>query len=235
MLLFILWGFAVLCFTIINTHEKSKTIREAEFAANVISSGRDYYQKIDEMQDKLRIMRHDFKYHLTAISELTEAGDNKEIDRYLVDLQAQLSENEIQNYCSNSIINALLSRYAERCAKSGVKYDIVTSLPQTLTIPNYDLCIVLGNLLENALEACEKLAEGKYIELRLKPLENQLALMVRNCFDGELTTDGEKVVSTKKEGGLGLKSVEAVVARYDGELITEWDENTFTAYITIRL
>ena len=108
-------------------------------------------------------------------------------------------------------------------------------LPQTLTIPNYELCIILGNLLENAVEACIHQVEGKYIELRLKPLGEQLALMVKNSFNGTLMQNNSRPESTKTDGGFGLKSVEAVVEHYYGELTTQWDGETFTAGVTVQL
>ena len=234
LILFILWGFAVLCFAIINTHEKTKISDEAEYSAKIISSGRDHYQKMDELQEKLSILRHDYKYHITAIGEMANSGDNKGIAEYLDSIGEQLSENELRYYCSNNVINALLSTYAERCAKAGIRFDVVVTMPKILTIPNYDLCIILGNLLENATEACEKLGDGRYIEFWFKPLGQQLALMVKNSFNGEITEDRGKIVSVKENGGLGFKSIEAVAARYDGELTTDWDENSFTASVTIK-
>ena len=234
LILFILWGFAVLCFAIINTHEKTKKGAEAEFASRIITTGRNHYRKMDELYDKLRILNHDYKYHLAVMGELLSSGDEEKISAYLSGVQAKLSEYEMRNYCSNNVINALLSSYSERCDDIGVQFDVTVFLPTTLTIPDYDLCIVVGNLLENALEACAKPDGGGYIQFRVKPLGEQLALMVRNSFDGKLEVNDGKVASTKKEGGLGLRSVEAVAARYDGELTTQCDGEMFTAYVTVR-
>ena len=235
LILFVIWSFAVFCLAIINIHEKTKKSAEAEFASGIISSGRDHYQKMDGLQEKLRILRHDYKYHITAIGELAASGDNEGIARYLSGIQEHLSESEMREYCTNNVINALLSSYAERCAKSDTRYGVEVSLPQNLTIPNYDLCIILGNLLENAMEACGKLTEGKYIEIRLKPLGEQLALIVSNSFDGKLGNGAGRLESAKKDGGYGLKSVEAVAVRYDGELTLEWNADTFTAGLTVKL
>ena len=235
LLIFAFWSFCILCFTIINTHEKTKKSAEAEFASGIISSGRDYYHKMDGMQEKLRILRHDYKYHIAAIGELAASGDNDGIRQHLSGIQAQFSEDDIRDYCSNNVINALLSSYAERCAESGVKFNAVASMPKALTIPNYDLCIILGNLLENAIEACEKLTDGKNIELWVKPLGQQLAIMVRNSFDGNVIHSDDRLLSTKKDGGYGLGSVEAVVKRYEGELTPEWGGGMFTVGVTVKL
>lgn len=232
---FAVWSFCILCFAIINTHEKSKQRYEAELARSIVSSGREHYQKMDEMYTRLRIQRHDYKYHLTAISELLAADNKDDINRYMTEVQTQFSENEMGLYCTNNVINALLSGYAERCAKLGIEYTVEVMLPEQLPVPNYEMCIVLGNLLENAVEACQKLTHNKGIQLLLKPVGGEFALRVRNSFDGRVFEDEGRLKSVKKDGGFGLKSVEAVAIHYGGELITDWTDDTFTAYVTVRL
>ena len=235
LLSFAFWSFCILCFAIINTHEKTKKSAEASFASGIISSGRDHYQRMDEIHEKLRILRHDYQYHMTVLGDLAISGDHEGISSYLSDMQAKLSENEMRNYCANPVVNALLSTYAERCDRSGIAFETAVSLPEMLSIPNYDLCIILGNLLENAMDACSRLTKGRRIELWLKPLGEQLALMVQNSYDGKLAHREGGLASTKRDGGLGLKSVETVATRYDGELTTTWDADTFTAGVTVRL
>lgn len=235
LLLFILWSFAAMCYAIINTHEKSRQRYEAELARSIVSSGREHYQKMDEMYAKLRIQKHDYKYHLTAINEMLAAGNKDDINRYMTEVQAQFSENDMHMFCSNSVINALLTGYAERFSKIGIEFIVDIKLPEQLPVPNYEMCIVLGNLLENAVEACQKLVRNKKIQLLLKPVGGEFALRVRNNFDGKVLEDEGRLKSIKKDGGLGLKSVEAVAVRYGGELITDWTDDTFTAYVTVML
>lgn len=234
-LLFILWSFAVLCFAIINTHEKSKQRYEAEFASDIISTGREHYEKMNEMYDMLRVMRHDYKYHWDTIGELLNSSDKSEAEKYLADIQKQLSENELPNYCSNPVLNALLSSYSERCAKLNVKYDVNVSIPKTIAIPNYEMCIILGNLLENAVEASSRYNGKRRIELIINTQGTHLAIMVKNNFGDDIALDNGLPASTKKDGGLGLRSVQAVVAHHGGELMTEWDKTKFAAYVLMRL
>lgn len=238
--LFVIWSFAVFCFAIINAHERTKQRTDAEFAQSIISTGREHYQKMNEMYDTLAILRHDYKYHLNTIGELVMNEDMEGIKKYLESVKAQAPENELQYYCSNSVINALLGSYAERCAKYNFEFTIRLDMPEALSVPNYEMCIVLGNLLENAFEACQKLKELKRerlpcIELVVKKNETQLLIMVKNSFNGLITQSGDGPASTKKDGGFGLKSVRAVAARYDGYLLTEWDSEAFTAYVAVQL
>ena len=233
-IVFAIWSFIILCFAIINTHEKSKQKYEAEFARDIISSGEDHYKKMNEMYDKLRVMRHDYKFHLDTINELLSAENKNEVEQYLTDVREQFSEKELPNFCSNPVLKALLASYAERCGKFRIKYSISISMPEK-TIPNYEMCIVLGNLLENAVEACTQTNGERKIELTIKTQGVHFALMIKNSCKGEIIAKNGLPVNTRYNRGSGLRSVQAIAARYGGELITEWNENTFTVYVMLML
>lgn len=234
-LLFILLSFSVLCFAVVNTNEKSRQRYEADFAREVMSSGRDHYQKMDELYEKLRILRHDYKYHLSAAREMLRSGDADGADKYLTDVEKQLSEYAFPNYCPNPVINALVASYEERCKKSGIEFAVDLPMLKTLKFPNYELCIIVGNLLENAVEACEKLENNRRIKIAAEETTAQFMFMVENSFNGVICQDEKAPVSTKTNGGVGLRSVRTVAVRYGGDLFTEWNNDTFTAYVTLLL
>ena len=97
------------------------------------------------------------------------------------------------------------------------------------------MCIVLGNLLENAVEATTKLNNDRGIGLKINTQNDHLAVIVKNSFKEPITGNGDFPVSSKKNGGLGLRSVQAVATRYGGDLMTEWEGRTFTAYVLLKL
>jgi hypothetical protein len=234
-LFFIFWSFAILCYAIINTHEKTRQKINAEFAKSIVSSGRGHYQKMDEMYEKLRILRHDYKYHLNAARKMLRLGDADGADTYLTQVEDQLSRHELQKYCQNAVINALISSYAERCAALEIRFDVRLDMPEALTVSDYDICIIFGNLLENAVEACCRLDGARAIELSAQTMPARFLIMVRNSFDGDVRQDNGNPVSQKIGGGVGLRSVREVVARHSGDLLTEWDQETFTAYAAVRV
>jgi len=200
---------------------------EAEFARGLVSAERTHYQKMAKMHETLSILRHDFKYHLRVIDELLQTGDIEKVELYLADVRKQMPEGELHYYCIDSVVNALLASYA--------KYNAKIALPKTLSIPRYDLCIILGNLLENALEACKKLESGGEVELTMKTNEQHLAIMVKNNFDGVVSEKNGELTSTKKDGGFGLRSVKAIAERYNGHITIERTENVFTIYVMVNL
>jgi len=236
-LIFIVWSFVILCYAIINTHEKAKRKYEADFARDIIATGRDYYQKMSEQFDALRIMKHDYKFHLNAAIDMLRRGEVEKSDEYLSSLQNQLLEKEMPNYCDNHVINSLISDYAIKCGKLNIDLDVSVSSMNKFSIPNYEMCIVLGNLLENAVEACQKMqnqeSNNKQIKLVIKPKGEQLAFKISNTFDGKVVKDGEKYVSTKKgaESGLGLESIAAVIQHYGEMFHIEHDSEWFNVYV----
>jgi len=227
---FVFWSSIILCFAIINTHAKAKFKYEAEFADSIISTGQKYHQSMEDMYRKLSILRHDYKYHLKTINNLFNSGKLEEAKRYLDDIQKEVPENKLRHYCSNAVFNALLSSYAERCEKLNIKFKTNLDLPESISIPNYEISIILGNLLENAVEACEKLKHGGEIELDIKTQGSYLAIMAKNNFTGECT-----LISSKKNGGFGLQSVRAIAMRYEGHTLTEFEGDEFKIYVMLRM
>jgi hypothetical protein len=236
LLLFILSGFTALCLVIINAHEKARHKYNAEFAQGVISSGSSHYQKMNELYDMLGILRHDYKYHMKAIGDFVDSDDMDGIRKYLSEIQAQIPEDKLRQYCANPVLNSLLGSYAERCEKLNIKFTVSLTMPDTISVPNYEFCIIFGNLLENAVEACAKLKGGGKIELVARTQEDSLfTVMVKNRYNGELSVTEGTPVSTKKDGGFGLRSVRAVSDRYEGHMLTEWDRDMFSVYVMLNV
>lgn len=208
---------------------------DAEFARGIVATGREHYQKMDEIYGKLRILNHDYKYHLNATRKMLQVGDTQGANKYLTDIEQKLFHYDLQNFCTNHVINALVADYAERCKKMSIPFDVSLNIPEPLSVPDYDLCIILGNLLENAVNACGKLEQNRSIKLESKSIQNQLLFMVKNSFDGNVAHKDGIPFSKKDNGGFGLRSVKEVIAGHGGDILFEWDNNCFTAYVALKL
>ncbi len=236
---FALAGLLLFFITVLRTHEKTAANLELGFSRSLIDAASGYYQQIDALHSQIHIQRHDMKYSLTVLDKLLQEDDRAELGRYLGEVAKRLEETAPREYCGNSVVNVLLLSYAERCRAHNITFDAAVYLPEELSIPNYELCIVVGNLLENAVEACLKLEDKRRIELLVKPLGGQLVLKAANAYNGEGQGDSPAEenalpASTKKNGGLGLRSVRAVAEKYKGELMINQDGVTFTAYVTLE-
>jgi signal transduction histidine kinase len=231
------WFLIILCFAIINTHEKTRQKYEAELGREIISSGRGYYEKLTDMTEQLHILRHDYKYHLAAMLKMFKDGYNQEIQDYLEMVSGDIDKRIMNDFCQSRVINALLDSFSHRCHKEGIDFQVRIQLPPAQTVDDYDLCIILGNLLENAITACLRTPENerRYIELSMRPNELQYGIKVENSYDGILKHEGKMLYTTKKEGGLGIKSTVSVAGRYHGEYVPVWDEKKFSAFVVLKL
>ena len=181
------------------------------------------------------MMQHNMRYHLISLLEIARLADFSRLTDYLSGMQAQLEEHTLHTWCDHVAVNAMLSTFAGRAEALQTAFKVNAALPDDIGIPDYDLCLILGNLLENALEASTKCTVERSIEVWLRLEEKQVTFLVQNRFSGELLSIGERLLSTKAEGGLGLQSVALVSAQYQGELLTTWEENLFQASVTLHL
>jgi len=168
------------------------------------------------------------------MQKLFEDGYADEAREYLAKLNANTINAPLHNYCKNRVLNALLSGFAERCEKEQISFTVkIELLP---SISDYEMCIITGNLLENAVTACMRTPEGKkrYIELRMHRHDDNFGFMAENSFDGILNQNGDKLLSAKKDGGFGINSIVSIISRHNGEYTPVWDEDKFKAFVIIK-
>jgi sensor histidine kinase regulating citrate/malate metabolism len=202
---------------------------------NVISSGKDYYEKLTALSERLHIQQHDYKYHLNALSKMLACGYTESSQSYLDKLNKKTSENQIKEYCGSRVINALLDSFAERCANENINFIVSSYLPDKRNLNDYELCVILGNLLENALTACLSLESERIIELRIKLQGDSLGITVKNSFNGDVTVKDGAFVSRKENGGSGIKSIQSILNRYGGDFVPKWDKEFFTVFVVVDI
>jgi len=228
-LAFILWSFATLCFVIISTTERIRQSYEAAQAQDIVSAGREHYAKMSELREEIRILRHDYKYHLNTIHKLLLAGNAEEAEKYLSDIGERFVVNSLYNFCENPVLNALLSGYAERCETHSIRFRTQLAFPEHVSIPNYDMSVILGNLLENAVSACIRGVGKREITLAISTHGEHITIMVGNTFNTSVSRD------ELAGSGLGLRSISGVAQRYSGNLMTDIEGDVFKAYVLLRV
>jgi len=232
---FSIWSFILLYYAIINTHEKTKKQLEADYSREIIASGSEHYQKMNDLFERLRILRHDFKYHQNVLLDLIQKGETGKAIEYLKQQQDEASQYELMHFCGNQVINALLIWYAGRYEKSQIDYNFNVALPEKLPVSDYDMCIVIGNLLENALEASLKLSDNRKANLDIILHNEQLALKIGNNFAPRKPVGKAASTLTADSRGLGLRSVQIVADRYNGKLFIKQRDNVFIVTVLINL
>ena len=188
-----------------------------------------YDKHLSEKQmviDEVRRVKHDMKNNMIYLQELLRLNP-QEAEKYLREYMGDVMEGKDEiSKSGNFPVDALLNYKNSIAKKKNVKIRLEQSIPITLPYKSSDICSILGNLLDNAIEAAEN-SENKEIDVRIVYVKNKLKITVKNYYTGKIKKDTNgNFISTKgdtKNHGIGLKSVIQTVNSYDGyiEVLTE--------------
>jgi two-component system, LytTR family, sensor histidine kinase AgrC len=198
---------------------------------------RDEYKTLSEHIAEAKAARHDLRHHLSIIEEYLQSNDTENLLNYLNEYKSSLPDDTELTLCENYASNVIVIHYTRIAKSEGVLVYTNMQLPQDIGIADSDLCIIFGNCLENALEACRRMRHGqKYIHIKSKFRANMLGISIDNSFDGIIEEKGSTILSRKRknEEGIGLTSVRAVAARYSGTALFEFDKSEFRASIVLN-
>ena len=114
-----------------------------------------YYDSVKDNYEITRKMRHDLKHYLLVINLLVEKNKNSDTLEYINNIMQDISSIHDIIICSNESINIILNRYQQLCSKNNIAFDVKISIPNDkLFVSINDMCVLIGNLLENSYEAC---------------------------------------------------------------------------------
>ena len=198
----------------------------------------NYDAEISRQYTEMRQIWHDFQNHLLTIQALNESGDREGADHYIKDLNESILKNQLAAKTGCTPVDLLLYK------KQQLARELETSLRLTIQcrlvdmkFAAYDLCSVLGNLLDNALEACAELPlDGRSVELELKQQQGMLLISCKNPYAGERRGDNGKFASTKEEKsghGIGLSSVRQVCKKYQGTMEISAENQVFRVHLLL--
>ncbi|WP_288933474.1 sensor histidine kinase [uncultured Eubacterium sp.] len=225
---------SVMQFSNMNTEEKIVRAEEkAKRSKMLIDMKSEQYNMITEKIEKTRKSRHDIHHHINVVYQLAKENKIEQLIEYLEEYNKIYSTKEPMVYCNNSTVDAILNHYILLAKDNGIEVQLNVALPEELKIRDTDLCIVIGNLLENAIEASEK-EENKRIKLRINRSNEYICMLVSNLYNGEIKKGHSGYYSRKREfkdTGIGLSSVSAVVEKYDGRMEVDHTNGEFNVFI----
>ena len=161
--------------------------------------------------------------------------DREQQIKYLKNLQKELETSEQKIFCENQAVNGLIREYAARAEKAGIAFTARLDLSARIPIDDLTLCIVIGNLLENAIEASKKVTQDPFIRIQARMDGEHLLMLVENAYHGTIHEKNGKILSSKKDGGLGMLSIQRILNRPEDEFDIYFNNNTFTAMVRIGI
>lgn len=187
----------------------------------------EMYQKERELSAlEIRDMRHNIKSTLISILAYAENGDTKKIADYISEiLESNGVKSESISNSGNIVIDSLIDYWATVSEKDGIEYSVNISVPMEMSFKGADVCLILGNLLENAVEAARKAEGKKQIRIQIKYDRNNLLVFVENTYNGNIIKLNDNQLKSTKEDvenhGVGLPSVYRAVSKYQGTVAIE--------------
>ena len=195
-----------------------------------------HYAEVNNMYQKMRGWRHDYRNHIQAMKAYTAAGDLEALRRYLDLLDTDLSTVDTVVKTGNPMTDAILNSKISLAASKDIAVTADAHIPVELKSSEIDLCCIIGNLFDNAIEASLKLPkEQRHIRVYMDMKNTQLYISFTNFTAGKkLQKQGGLFRSTKGEGhGLGLARIDAIVERMDGYLTRASEDGAFTTEILL--
>lgn len=196
----------------------------------------EHYQALINAHDQIRGVRHDMKNHLEAISILAGQHKDEEILRYLNDIvnQIELSDNTI--FTGNSGIDAILNLKLSEAIRKGISISKSILVPHDLSIPFSDSVVILGNIFDNAIEACGRdHIKEPLICFKMQYIDSMLFIEIKNKTTSK--NDPPNLLRSRKPDtayhGLGLKNVRHIVERYNGTMNISIEDGFFTNKIIL--
>ena len=195
-----------------------------------------HYQEVENMYRQMRGWRHDYRNHIQTMKVLASGGDLEGIRSYLDRLDTDLNTVDLAVKTGNAMADAILNSKISLAKSRDIPVQVDAHIPVKLKMSELDLCCIIGNLFDNAIEASLALPpEERLIRVYMDMKGTQLYLSFTNfTAGGKREKQGGRFLTTKGEGhGFGLVRIDAIVERLEGYLSRNSEDGAFTTEILI--
>ena len=190
---------------------------------------RQHLEEVRSIHNEMRGYKHDFHHHLQALKGQLEAGQVERAIAYLEQLDRSLQTVDTLLKTGNVTVDAILSAKLAQARAAGIAVTAEANLPPELSLTDLELSIVIGNLLDNAIEAAANVDGEKYIFIKISAYHKMTVVHIENSC-GKVKWKKRMPVSDKGKGrGIGLLNVKQSIDKYDGNLQLKQDGNKFVA------
>ena len=204
-----------------------------------IEDMRIHLERVEELYDEMRAMRHDIGNHLTVVERLAETGNTEELSDYINEWKIRFFELQPQIKSGNAVTDLILSEYNAKCARENIPFECSFKYPGTIGINPFDMCVILSNALQNAFDASCKM-KAAHISISSVIQNNLTIINIKNKMQNELILNEEGIpYTTKSESGhgYGLRNIRSIAQKYKGdiEIKQEYDNDGITFVLNIML
>lgn len=196
-----------------------------------------HYDEVQNIYNTMRGWRHDYHNHIQTMLALT--GNEEQLKEYLLKLNNDLIQVDTVIKTGNVMVDAILNSKLSLIQSKNIAVHAKAAVPSDLKISEIDLCVIIGNLLDNAMESSIKQSEesDRFIRVYIGILKGQLYISVSNSAGGEMKRSGKTYLSTKNSGmhGFGLVRIDRIADKYNGYINRQSEDGVFATEVMLPL
>ena len=209
--------------------------------SKLIEQEKKYYSRQNELMNEnnkeIRAIRHDIKNKMVVLSELLAKSEIEKANNYLSEMVDRLEDTQGYSETGNMVLDSILNYKLKQASQQENVINAQIVMPKKLDIKEDDLVSIIGNVLDNAMEATANLQENKWINVKMKYERKCVILKVQNSFDGYLEQEGDIIKTRKQDSklhGIGIGNMRKIAEKYGGIVNIESTDNVFTTTIILN-
>lgn len=213
-------------------------IMQAEFTAVESEMYKTQCQLMQESTEKMKYFRHDMRNQFAAMDKLLEKKEYAALKQQLAELSEKVSVNTSYSNTGNLAVDSIVNFKLQNAGKDHIEVETEIAIPSKMEIEISDIVSLIGNMLDNALQALQLVEQNRYLYLKIVYSMDCLLIRVQNRYAHEIKYENGEIVTTKEkkeEHGIGLKSMRNIVERYNGYMKLNHGDDLFTVDILLYL
>lgn len=212
--------------------------QEKKFLEYQVKTMAKQVEEVNEIYMTMRGWRHDYHNHMQKLLAHMESGQLEEAKEYIKALEVDLDRVRVKYTTGNVSLDAILNSKLSVAEKEHIDINCKVEITENLSVSDIDMCVLLGNLVDNAVESCRKIPETEHRFLRIYMCirKRQLYISVSNATNEVIRKLDAEYISTKRgDHGHGLKRIDLVVEKYDGFIKRANEPGVFATEIMLPL
>lgn len=221
------------------SYEKSKKLIIAESNLNKLEADLKHNEEIRTIYNEISQWKHDWQNHLNIIMYMLREKKNEEAYVYLDKISKGINFN--RKYKSfiksdNTVLDAIINSKIIISIEKNIQINTAIDIKERIYINELDLCELLGNLLDNSIEGCERIEKERFINIKIISVNSNIIIVIQNSMDGNINFNGNKYYSSKRKGvlGRGISQIDKIVDKYDGVVYRKHCNCLFETKIVMR-
>ena len=208
----------------------------------LIRKEKSFYHKeaqiLQQNYEATRQFRHDLRNRMQVLQKLVEDEEYEGVKTFIARISEKSSDMQLYSQTGNLAVDSIINSKLQLAKEKEIRIDAKIAMPKEVITDEDDMVVILGNLLDNAIEASERVREKREIIVRLQYKEGCMYLHVKNSYDQIVNVENGRLVTRKQDKllhGIGIRSVESTVEKYNGIVEISQDKEMFTVDVMMYL